>query len=152
MIRIPRIPRIAAIAAAVALLAAGAAGAQNAAPAAEPAAGPETARTIAEMQQHVRDSTAAIDADRDGFITAQEEVAWREAKRGDWTQRRLERLDADGDGKVSTAEYETGKLDRIAKLDADGDGSISREEMRGARKHGRFGHGGSDGPGFDGEH
>lgn len=132
--------RIVTAVAAIALSAAGAVIAQTV-DAAAPADDPQATRSVADLEQRVRERTAAADADRDGFITAQELQAQREAKHAEWAQRRLARLDADGDGKVSTAEYEAGHIEKVARLDADGDGNISREEMRGARRHGRFSHG-----------
>ncbi len=47
----------------------------------------------------------------------------------------FERMDADGDGKLSAAEF-PGREEMFARLDADGDGFVSREEMQAMRGRG----------------
>lgn len=49
------------------------------------------------------------------------------------------RMDADGDGAVSLAEFTAGIEAHFAKADANGDGNVTREEMQAAHRgmHGR---------------
>ncbi|MFC4728323.1 EF-hand domain-containing protein [Coralloluteibacterium thermophilus] len=105
------------------------------------------ARDVATLEQHARDRAAAIDANNDGYITAEEVIAHRDAQRLRMEQRRLERMGG-SDGRISVADYEAAQLERIARLDADGDGQISREEFRAQRPGGKghFGHGRRGGP------
>ncbi len=42
--------------------------------------------------------------------------------------------DADGDGRISQAEFVTGRVTRLSALDADRDGSVAREEMQAGRE------------------
>jgi len=51
----------------------------------------------------------------------------------------FERIDADGDGKVTQAEAPAQAWDRLSKRDADGDGAVSREELAGGGRPGRGG-------------
>lgn len=103
-------------------------------------------RDVATLEQHARERSAAIDANRDGTITAQEMVAWEDAQRLERAARRLERMGG-SDGRISVADFDNAQFERIARMDADGDGSIERGEFR---HHGRH-HGGHRGPrDFDG--
>ena len=52
-----------------------------------------------------------------------------EAGRGHGGKKMLERLDSDGDGLVSLAEFQQ-KESRFMAMDADEDGGVSREEMQ----------------------
>jgi hypothetical protein len=80
----------------------------------------------------------AIDANNDGKITAAEIQAYREKRRQERMAEWLKRLDADGDGTVSVAEFEKAQVWRMARLDRDGDGRIEQRE----RMHrGMMGHG-----------
>ncbi len=45
---------------------------------------------------------------------------------------RAQRADADGDGRISQAEFVSRRVDRLAAVDADHDGSVTREEMQAA--------------------
>lgn len=67
---------------------------------------------------------------------------------------RFQRVDADGDGRISEAESEAFRAERFRKLDADGDGFVTKEEMPGrmahkqsARHEGHFGKLDADGNG-----
>ena len=61
----------------------------------------------------------------------------------------VQRLDADGDGKVSADEFD-GPAERFSHLDRDGDGYVSEEEApKGPPQGGRQGRGGRGG-GFRG--
>ncbi len=48
--------------------------------------------------------------------------------------RRAARGDADGDGRVSKAEFVDGRVQRLTALDANRDGSVSAEEMQAGRE------------------
>jgi len=70
-----------------------------------------------------------MDADNDGTVTAEEARAGLTAK--------LKEFDADGDGSLSIAEFETlhsanireQMVDRFQRFDNDGDGQVTLEEM-----------------------
>jgi hypothetical protein len=49
----------------------------------------------------------------------------------------FEKLDADGDGTVTKAEFLSVHEEHFAKMDADGDGSITKEESEAAREEWR---------------
>ncbi|MBS7458020.1 hypothetical protein [Coralloluteibacterium stylophorae] len=97
-------------------------------------------RDVASLEQHARERAAAIDANRDGSITAQEMVAWEDAQRLERAARRLERMGG-SDGRISVADFENAQFERIARMDADGDGSIERGEFRRHGRHHRGPHG-----------
>lgn len=46
----------------------------------------------------------------------------------------LEKLDTDGDGKISKAEFMVKHEERFARMDKDSDGFISKDEMQAARE------------------
>ena len=76
----------------------------------------------------------AIDANRDGQVTADELRAFHKSQRGEhW-----KRLDTDGDGRISKAEAQANAprlSERFAEIDANGDGFVTPEEMKAARRH-----------------
>jgi Ca2+-binding EF-hand superfamily protein len=95
---------------------------------------------------------ADLDTNKDGFVTADELKAFGEKmhdewakkhgdqaanqpdsdktrKHGDFSQRILERVDADKDGKISKAEFDAEGSKLFAKLDENGDGKIASNEM-----------------------
>lgn len=96
---------------------------------------------VAAAEQRIAERAAAIDADGDGIITAEEVIAHRDAQRLQREQRRLQRYDRSGEGVVSVDDYVAAHAERLARLDADGDGVITREEMREAHKGMRGGRG-----------
>lgn len=49
-------------------------------------------------------------------------------------QDRMARADANGDGRISRAEFTAGRLDRLRAADANGDGIVTPEEMGAARE------------------
>lgn len=65
-----------------------------------------------------------------GMVMAQQ-VAGQDPGRQD---RRMARFDADNDGRISRAEFVTGRTDRLRAADANGDGTVSREEMLAVRE------------------
>lgn len=104
---------------------------------------------VAAMEQRMSERAAAIDANGDGIITAEEVIAHRDAMRLEREQRRLQRYDRDGDGVVTVEDYVAAHRERLERMDADGDGVITREEMQAAHEgmhHGRgMRHGGPRG-------
>lgn len=107
------------------------------------------AATRAEIEALNATRAGEVDADKDGAITASELLAWREAEREKArtarAERQLARMDADGDGAVSTAEFEAARTWRMARFDRNGDGTIEPQEM--ARRAGMHGHGHGHGHG-----
>lgn len=108
--------------------------------------------SLAEMQAHAAARFTRLDADRDGFVTGAEMDEHHQAKRAGQARRRhgqtgphgggLARRDADGDGRLSLAEFQAVSAKRFARLDANGDGAVTRDEFakhREARKAKRQG-------------
>jgi hypothetical protein len=58
----------------------------------------------------------------------------------------MQRVDTDGDGKITLEEFKVPEQRRFAMLDADGDGVITAEEF-GARRMARFAERDADGNG-----
>lgn len=67
----------------------------------------------------------AMDADRNGVVTAAERTAARDARQAERADRRFARLDANSDGAISRAEFDAA--------------AEHRRESRGERRHGRHG-------------
>ena len=72
-----------------------------------------------------------LDANGDGFIDKTEaaQAPPGERPRGQFLMRRLQQLDADGDGNITRAEWK-GEAEMFDRLDADHDGVLTREELR----------------------
>lgn len=105
---------------------------------------------VAEMTQKAQERAAAVDLDKDGFVTPAETRAYREQQREARAAAKFARMDANKDGKVSVAEFSAEHTARIQAMDANGDGVVDRGEMRAAHRHGRHHggrHGGPDGAG-----
>jgi Ca2+-binding EF-hand superfamily protein len=102
---------------------------------------------------------ADLDSNKDGFVTADELKAFgdkmhaewakkhadqangdkkADGKHGDFSQRILERVDSDKDGKISKAEFDTEGSKLFTKLDENSDGKIAENEMP-QRHWARFG-------------
>ncbi len=94
---------------------------------------PQLPISIADMQSRLHERAQGIDANHDGYITAEEFQAFRAARRAERMQRRMARIDTNNDGRVSTMEFEAAHLARLERVDANRDGQITREEMRAAR-------------------
>ena len=103
-----------------------------------------TPMTVAEMTQKAQEHAAAVDLDKDGFVTPAETRAYREQQREARAAARFAAMDANKDGKVSVAEFSAEHTARIQAMDANGDGVVDRSEMRAAHRHGRH-HGGMHG-------
>ena len=52
-------------------------------------------------------------------------------------ERKFQRIDTDGDGRISNAESEAFRADRFRKLDADADGFVTKAEMPDRKKRKR---------------
>jgi len=91
--------------------------------------------TRAEAQAYRQADQAGLDANRDGFVSFEEMKAFREAKREQRARDRFTRLDDNGDGRVSLAEFNE-RFNRLFDyLDRNGDGAISQDE-RPRHRHG----------------
>lgn len=86
-----------------------------------------------EIDAFEKTRAAGIDTDKDGAVSVEELKAWRENQAMQRMADELKRMDRDGDGKVSIAEFEAAGEWRLARLDRDGDGSIEPSEMEGGR-------------------
>lgn len=107
--------------------------------------------TRAEHEAAAREMFDAIDRDGDGAVNVTDiQAHMGHKKSGEGADKGMAdgmgKLDADGDGMVSTAEHAAAARAMFDAMDADGDGSLSMEEARAA--HGRMmkdDHGGHDG-------
>lgn len=92
------------------------------------------------------------DADLDGYLTEAELPKPPEGAGGRFARFRggeggLGRLDADGDAKVSRAEFVEAPQPGFDRADANGDGAVTREELDAVKaRFGRFKRGGAEAP------
>ena len=93
-----------------------------------------------ELAAHKARRSEGLDANADGVVSFEEVQAQRQRHREERARARFARLDRDGDGEVSVAEFEARGERLFEKLDADGDGEVSREEFRAAHRGHRRGH------------
>jgi Ca2+-binding EF-hand superfamily protein len=90
--------------------------------------------TMAEMAAHKSAQFARADRDGNGIVDASEMAAIRDrmaklaAAASSTTDLGLSRLDSDGDGTLSLAEY-TARTPIFVLMDGDGDGAITRPEF-----------------------
>ena len=87
----------------------------------------------AELEAGAAARFAAIDANHDGQATVEEIRAYREQQRAERQARRLKRLDQDGDGRISEAEFVARRLAQMERLDRNGDGVLDASDRRGPR-------------------
>ena len=105
---------------------------------------PET-QTRADAEMRVKRQFDRMDANRDGYLT-QDEQDTRQERRGErregWRETMFDRLDTNRDGVLDRAEFTArqaaadgeGRRGRgLARMDADGDGNVSLAEMTAAR-------------------
>jgi Ca2+-binding EF-hand superfamily protein len=91
--------------------------------------------TRAEAEAYRDSKITEFDKDNDGALNQAEYTAMMQSMMAEHMQRRFERRDADGDGKLSPSEMSS-RMDRMFKhMDENGDGAIERSEM-GNRGHG----------------
>ena len=95
--------------------------------------------TAAEMTAYHAAQVAAIDTDGDGLLSAEELAAMHvraaTARAADHAARMISERDADGDGKLSVAEMANRPMPArlFQRLDADNDGAISEAEFAAAK-------------------
>lgn len=107
--------------------------------------------SLAEAQERRSDVFASFDADEDGYLTAEEYQVFDQARANDIEANagqhgmgkghgamtraadgmRLDVNDADGDGRVSQAEFLTGAEGWITGMDRDGDGVVTAADFGG---------------------
>lgn len=77
---------------------------------------------------------AKCDANRDGIVTAAEMEASLKAegikadKYDKTAAEKIQMIDQNGDGQLTTAEHEAGSEKMFAKMDTNGDGSLTKDE------------------------
>jgi Ca2+-binding EF-hand superfamily protein len=86
--------------------------------------------TRGEMEMATGAQATEIDGNKDGVITAEEVVAYREKQRLQRLADEIKAMDQDGNGTVSVQEYQDAQLWRLARLDDNGDGTIDPQELR----------------------
>lgn len=87
--------------------------------------------TLADMQARAEEQFRAADFDQSGVLSTTELA--RAAQENPMAGRRLGMADANGDGRVTLAEFQAGVAAMFARLDLNGDGAISPEERAQAR-------------------
>jgi Ca2+-binding EF-hand superfamily protein len=98
----------------------------------------------AEFEDRHAQLMQGLDANNDGAVTFEEAQEQRARHREELARRRFAKMDADGDGVVSVAEFTASHASRFERMDKNDDGAISGEELaRGHRMHRRHrdGHG-----------
>jgi len=96
-----------------------------------------------EMRAHRAERFSGFDGDGDGSVTRDEIVGAMQARMAERFGRMADRMialqDADGDGTIASHQF--GRIDRMEmmfqRLDHDGDGKISADEAEKAERHGR---------------
>lgn len=88
--------------------------------------------SLAEAEQKARERAEAMDADKNGFITADEAHVYRQAQRAERMKRRFERRH--GGATVAVDALVAQRMERLTAMDANGDGTVDRDEFRAHRK------------------
>ena len=97
----------------------------------------------------------AADANKDGSLSLAEMTAHHEAQQAqrmaERQARHFARMDTDGDGKITAAEFASQPMRGMERMDTDGDGVVTEEERAAAmatmkERHGKWG---KRGPGRD---
>lgn len=91
--------------------------------------------TQAELQAMGEAHFTEADTDSDGFLSAAELEAQAMARAAQHAARMMERMDANGDGKLAQDEMHPRRdpAKMFSRLDADSSGAISKEEFEAAR-------------------
>jgi len=71
-----------------------------------------------------------------GLVAAAADGGWA-SPRGDGASALFERLDLNGDSRLTAAELEAGAAERFMRMDADGDARVTRDEARESRARSR---------------
>lgn len=79
---------------------------------------------------------AAIDVNRDGQATVEEIRSYRERLRAERQAARLARIDSDGNGRISEAEFVAKRLERMQRLDRNDDGVLDAADRSGRTPRG----------------
>ena len=87
----------------------------------------------------IAENFAAIDANKDGYVTFDELRAFMKAKHGQHGAHAFKAADANGDGKVSRDEFLAAAAARFDKMDANKDGFLTPEEIKAGHRHGPHG-------------
>lgn len=96
--------------------------------------------TRAEHATAAKKMFTECDANRDGIVTAAEMDASMKSQgqkpaRDDKTSaEKIQVIDQNGDGQLTTAEHEAGSEKMFARMDTDGDGALSKTECDAAMK------------------
>ncbi len=105
--------------------------------------------TQAEIDAVRAGELATYDANHDGVLNLEEYRAYWLAQMFERMVDAFQRLDANGDGNVTLAEFNEGLANIVARLDRDGDGALGptdRPERPEGNGRGPGGPGGPDGP------
>ena len=91
--------------------------------------------TKAEAEAFRAARQAGLDANRDGVVSFEEQRDHRRAMAEVRARERFARMDTDGDGQVSLAEFNQRSDHWFDRVDSNDDGIISAEEREAAGKH-----------------
>jgi len=93
--------------------------------------------TRAEVETMRGEKFAKADENADGAVSLDEMQAFHEAQRAARQaarlQQRFDKMDADGNGTISDAEFGARMVSRFEQADRDGDGEVSEAEREAAR-------------------
>ncbi len=106
---------------------------------------PEGPKTRAEVEAKVKAHFAEMDANKDGFVTAEERTAARDAKMTGMRDAHFKAMDTNNDGSVSRSEFDAGHKGLAGGAHGGGHRMM-------VMKHGDGVHGGDHGPEMAGKH
>jgi uncharacterized tellurite resistance protein B-like protein len=90
-----------------------------------------------EMAAHRAQKFTEIDTNKDGAASTEEMLAHHEAKRAEHRKKRGDdhhkRLDTDGNGSVTAAEFNAAPMPGFDMMDTNADGAISKQERAAAK-------------------
>jgi len=93
---------------------------------------------VAELPEKMQEHIGAADADKDGFLTAEEIKAGREQQMQERGKKHFARMDKNSDGFLSADEVGEKRWERIKVADADNDARVSAEELKQAHEAGKL--------------